>query len=186
MPVFSFTAPHITAEEEKEERDQLTVEVRHQLHYDLFGQHPQQHDGEKGMVEGTDDIMIMSKRQEFEEELSNTPEDRLKDYLEVQRRAPQLIQQEADPVKFLRCEKYNVPAAVRRMLLYWKTRRKVFGDDCAFQPMTLNGAMKEDCRVIQSGILSILPNDAHGRAVLFFDRIRAIPPLASRESVVSF
>jgi hypothetical protein len=72
------------------------------------------------------------------------------------------------------------------MLLYWKTRRKLFGEDRAFLPLTLSGALREDLEIIESGILAILPNDAKGRGVLFLDRIRAVPPLATRDAVVSY
>jgi hypothetical protein len=71
------------------------------------------------------------------------------------------------------------------MLLYWKTRRKFFGEERAFLPLTLGGALAQDAEVIETGIFAILRNDQKGRGVLFFDRIRAIPPLAPREAVVS-
>jgi hypothetical protein len=46
--------------------------------------------------------------------------------------------------------------------------------------------LAQDVEVIEAGIYQILPKDQKGRGVLFFDRIRAIPPLASsREAVVS-
>ncbi len=38
---------------------------------------------------------------------------------------------------------------------------------------------------LEKGFLNVLPNDPSGRAVIFFDRIRAIPAVATRESVVS-
>jgi hypothetical protein len=52
-------------------------------------------------------------------------------------------------------------------------------------PLTLTGALAQDAEVIETGIFAILRNDQKGRGVLFFDRIRAIPPLAPREAVVS-
>jgi hypothetical protein len=71
------------------------------------------------------------------------------------------------------------------MLAYWKTRRKFFGEERAFLPLTMTGALAQDVEVIAAGIYQILPKDQKGRGVLFLDRIRAIPPLASREAVVS-
>ena len=68
---------------------------------------------------------------------------------------------------------------------YWKTRRKLFGEDRAFLPMSLYGALSNEHELIETGIFGILPNDQQGRGVLFFDRIRAIPPIASRDQVVS-
>ena len=72
------------------------------------------------------------------------------------------------------------------MLAYWKIRRKFFGEERAFLPLTMTGALAQDVEVIEAGIYAILPKDQKGRrGVLFLDRIRAIPPLAPREAVVS-
>jgi hypothetical protein len=46
------------------------------------------------------------------------------------------------------------------------------------------GALAEEYEIIETGIFAILPKDQKGRGVLFFDRIRAIPPLAPRDAVV--
>jgi hypothetical protein len=51
--------------------------------------------------------------------------------------------------------------------------------------MTQQGAMDgSGVACMEKGFLTILPNDPLGRSVIFFDRIRAIPTVASRESVV--
>mmetsp|Transcript_13731 Transcript_13731/g.23835 ORF Transcript_13731/g.23835 Transcript_13731/m.23835 type:complete len:187 (+) Transcript_13731:185-745(+) len=178
MPVFSFTAPHITPEEEERERSTLSEEMKMELHDDLYGH---RHDLE--LLET--DQLVGGKLAEFERELSQIPAPLLKDYKEAMERAPELVQTESNPLKFLRCEKYDAAKAARRMSMYWKTRRKCFGDDRAFLPMKLHGAMKDDICVVESAIVSILPNDMNGRGVLFFDRIRAIPPMADRDAVVS-
>jgi hypothetical protein len=51
--------------------------------------------------------------------------------------------------------------------------------------MTLEAAMAEDVSTLHKGFFTVLPKDRAGRAVIFFDRIRAIPTVASREAVVS-
>lgn len=51
--------------------------------------------------------------------------------------------------------------------------------------MTLLGAMAEDRKLFESGLVAVHPKDDKGRVVLFFDRIRAIKPLASRDEAVS-
>jgi hypothetical protein len=164
MPVFSFTAPHITVEEEKEERDSLSDDAKQQLQDDLCGQTNKESDATStaaaaaaaaGDEEDEDGQVIRRKVHELENEVLNNdgiPEDRRKDYLEAKRRVPELGQREANPIQFLRCDRYDVSTAVHRMLLYWKTRRKIFGEDRAFLPMTLDGAMKDDISVVQSGI----------------------------------
>jgi hypothetical protein len=54
----------------------------------------------------------------------------------------------------------------------------------AFNPMTLDGAMEENVSDLEKGFLNILPADLSGRQVIFFDRIRATPFVASRDSVL--
>jgi hypothetical protein len=74
------------------------------------------------------------------------------------------------------------------MVAYWRMRRKVFGDERAFLPMAMVGGgafrEEEDLSIVEKGIVGVLPNDEHGRGVLYYDRIRAVPPLASRDGVV--
>lgn len=181
MPVFSFTAPHITPEEEQQERQNLTEEMKVELEQDLYGDYLDINDNDD--VKETDEFLAQ-KIQEMEEELARIPPNLLKDYTEAKRRVPELVQTESDPIKFLRCEQYNATAAAKRMQLYWKMRRKCFGDGRAFLPMTMSGAMLPDMAVLESGIFGILPSDVHGRGVLFFDRIKAIPPLADRGAAV--
>ena len=205
MPVFSFTAPHITPEEEKLEREQLSDNERQELYNDLCGGESFANDGQqpvefKSPVD--DGNTLITDNNDFREELDDPerlqqlleemeilirtkiPGARKKDYLDAKQRAPILIETEANPINFLRCEKSSVEAATNRMLLYWETRKKVFGETKAYQPLTLQGAFCDDHALIESGILSIMPHDTFGRGVLFFDRIRAIPPLATRQAMV--
>jgi hypothetical protein len=51
--------------------------------------------------------------------------------------------------------------------------------------MTLSGALADDKTLFETGILAFHPDDERGRNVLFLDRVRATPPLASREGTVS-
>ena len=51
--------------------------------------------------------------------------------------------------------------------------------------MTLTGALGNDLPLFESGLIAVHPVDESGRTVLFVDRIRAIPPLASRDATVS-
>jgi hypothetical protein len=75
-------------------------------------------------------------------------------------------------------------AAIARVAQYWKNRRKIFGPRRAFLPMTLDGAMEENVANLEKGFLNCLPPDLAGRQVIFFDRIRATPFVASRDSVL--
>lgn len=49
-----------------------------------------------------------------------------KDYLEALRLAPVLVQTESNPVTFLRVDDFNPWKGARRLVLYWKYRRKYF------------------------------------------------------------
>jgi hypothetical protein len=104
MPVFSFTAPHLTPEEEKAERDSLTPETRQEVQNDMFGLE---------IEDGTEetDKLVAIKLKELEQAIEKTPASCKADYLDAQERAPHLVKTEASPLKFLRCEHYN--AAVR-------------------------------------------------------------------------
>ena len=51
--------------------------------------------------------------------------------------------------------------------------------------MSLTGAMAQDKDLFESGFIAVHPNDDNGRTVIFVDRIRAIPPFATRDETVS-
>ena len=62
-------------------------------------------------------------------------------------------------------------AAAKRLVSHWKNRRILFGEQRAFLPMTLAGAMKDDLPEVKQGYVRRLPNDKNGRPVLFVDRV---------------
>jgi hypothetical protein len=49
--------------------------------------------------------------------------------------------------------------------------------------MALDGAMAEDLDAFRAGVFQILPNDEKGRAVLFFNRIRAVRSVMTRDAL---
>jgi hypothetical protein len=98
MPVFSFTAPHITPEEERQERECLSPENRQELLNDLYGIGPEIHET---------DAMIAMKLHELGQAVDAVPVCQKKDFLDARARAPHLVETEANPLKFLRCEKYD-------------------------------------------------------------------------------
>jgi hypothetical protein len=79
----------------------------------------------------------------------------------------------------------GLQAAARRLIGYWRYRKSCFGADKAFLPMTIDGAMQDDVDVLQKGIIHTLPDDEHGRAVLFLDRTKMCEPHATTEQIVS-
>ena len=98
MPAFSFTAPQITPEEEQRERDNLTKDMKEEVEQDLFGVETETIETEE---------MIETQLELFHEALDQIPESEKKEYLMAKERAPKLFERDCDPVKFLRCEKYN-------------------------------------------------------------------------------
>lgn len=64
--------------------------------------------------------------------------------------------------------------AARRVALYWKNRKEVFGDR-AFLPLTLTGrsALKADeIAMVKTGYMAIMPDDQKGRPIYFHDLSR--------------
>lgn len=213
MPAFSFTAPHVTPEQEREEEASLSDEMRRKIHNDLYGFEQVQHPNPKEGRPGTADESLVG----LYEAIEMLPMQQKKEYMEALKQAPNLVQTESDPIMFLRCENFNYEvrvfiyayvvhpastkispthtmkhmiyfrsqAAAARLVYYWKIRRKFFGEHRAYLPMTLSGALAEDRSLFETGFLAIHPKDARGRNVLFIDRIRAVPPLASRNASVS-
>lgn len=176
MPAFSFTAPTVSAEQIAEERKNLAEEERKQLQKDLYGRQ------EDEVVET--DVMIEKGLSVMEDAIAEIPEMEKADYLEALERAPQLVERESNPVAFLRFEGYNAWSAAKRLVDYWKVRKASFGADKAFLSMTLDGAMADLRPNLEKGICKILPDDASGRAVLFWDRIRSARPTSERDEVV--
>ena len=99
MPVFSFTAPHITPEEERQERESLTPEAAQELEDDLYGLGTDFEDETEELIE--------SAMKEVELIIDTFPDAKKKDYLEARNQVPHLIESEANPIKFLRCEKFD-------------------------------------------------------------------------------
>ena len=106
-------------------------------------------------------------------------------YTEATERAPELIDSESDPLRFLRCAKYNAWAAARHLARYWEKRLVLFGTR-AFLPMTKTGdgtLSEEDVRLLESGYLSFLPDDKEGNPVVCYDDSRVPHDLGDPEGL---
>ena len=100
MPVFSFTAPIISPEEERREVESLSELVKQDYHNQLYGTEPE--------IEETDELLNDSL-EKFYQCLDQRSDEEKREYLMAREdgRPPGLLLEEANPVKFLRCEKYN-------------------------------------------------------------------------------
>lgn len=107
----------------------------------------------------------------LEEAIDILPEEENSAYIRATIFAPQLVQIESNPLKFLLFEKYDAWSAARRLAHYWKTRVDIFGSR-AFLPLTLSGKgalSEQDICLFLSGYISFLPNDDRGRCVICYD-----------------
>jgi hypothetical protein len=258
MPSFSFTAPIVTLDQERQEWQELTTEEREEIQRDVYGEvittttnttaavgnstspadvdddeNINNEEEEKNSVatdilvgkvavastadydEDTDADDAAGQQQEDEEQSLNDvkcetgQQKKINDMMKELRDAlievpdrekndltiamdivPELVYKESNIYRYIPMDNGKTPseveAAAKRVASYWKTRMKLFGPIQALKPMTLLGAMEDvGIQCLQKGIVTILPNDECGRAVIFFDRIRAIPAIATRETVVS-
>jgi hypothetical protein len=170
-----FTAPIVTPEDEQAERQALTNEERQRLYEELYGVEDE--------IEETD-ILMENALLLLQEALTEIPDAAKQAYLEASERAPLLVERESDPISFLRCEKYDAWAAARRLVAYWEVRKKFFGPDRAFLPMTQSGAMAEDMEYSEKALATILPDDDQGRPVFCRDRIRSTADVIPRASAL--
>mmetsp|Transcript_4667 Transcript_4667/g.13205 ORF Transcript_4667/g.13205 Transcript_4667/m.13205 type:complete len:252 (+) Transcript_4667:101-856(+) len=71
---------------------------------------------------------------------------------------------------FLEAENYDARAAAAKLAKYWEGRVAVFGEERAYLPMSLGGAMKDEAMNLATrGIWQLLTaTDTAGRAILYF------------------
>jgi len=88
--------------------------------------------------------------------------------------APEVVERETPMIRFLRFENYNAWAAARRLALYWRIRKDVYGPR-AFLPMNLSGEgtlTREEVIAMSAGYNVLLPYDKRGRSVMCYDLAR--------------
>jgi hypothetical protein len=184
MSAFTFTAPVITDEDEAAEWAAMTEEERANIRADMFGHKvgdaataaPDQKAQDRPSIQNGLRIMI--------DAIHASSESDKEAYLEAVRQcSPELLHKECNLEHFLICEEYDPWAAAQRVLRYWSLRREFFGPHLCYQPLTLQGAMKEDVEYLQKGFVYPLFPDSHGRPVVFYDRIRATKRVAPRQIV---
>jgi hypothetical protein len=101
MPVFSFTAPLISPEDEKREQETLSAETRKEIQDQLYGR--------ENPIEETPEL-ITERLVQFNQALDKIPDKR--DYVDALRRAPSLVKTESNPIKFLRCEQFEASVSI--------------------------------------------------------------------------
>ncbi|KAL7580682.1 hypothetical protein ACA910_002194 [Epithemia clementina (nom. ined.)] len=94
-------------------------------------------------------------------------------YLEAMAKDPELVYEESDPLQFVRYCKYDLWAGAKRLCMYWTERRRLFGPQRAFLPLTLTGTgalTPEDVHNLHAGYPAILPDTVTGRKCVLIDR----------------
>jgi len=109
----------------------------------------------------------------MEEELDKIPIQEKVEYEEALLRAPELVHSESGFIKFLRKHNFNAEKSAQDLVSYWEIRKTFFGDEKAFLPMTIRGAMKDDVGALETGFIQILGSDEYGRAVVYHERSKA-------------
>lgn len=100
--------------------------------------------------------------------LAELPAEKKATYLEACERAPQVLEKESHPSRFIRVEKGSAKAAAERIAAYWECRKNVFGDR-TFLPLDItgDGAMEEkDLELLRTGYLAFLLPHNMGHKVL--------------------
>jgi len=116
------------------------------------------------------DTLINESLARFNSILDTIDVDEKHGYLMAKEKCPNLCD-DTFKLIFLRCEVFNVEKSVRRFAKYWNTRLEVFGDELAFLPMTLDGAMQNEVNAVPLKYLQLAEDttDPYGRALLLFD-----------------
>ena len=71
---------------------------------------------------------------------------------------------------FLRADRFDVPAAARRMCLFFEEKLRLFGDDKLVRKLTLADLSQDDVTSLFNGAGHILPQkDSSGRLIFFVD-----------------
>ena len=167
----SHSAPAFSPQEEQDEIDNLSPDEFKFIEDELHGARVFDYESFE-----TPDQISKSLQQLDNCIRSHLPPSLTTAYFEAIEKVPQIAQRETDPIMFLRTEHYDVEKAANRLAMHWKERKALFGADRAFLPMTLdpNGALgssESDMREIGLGFLARVPDDDHGRPVLFLDRV---------------
>ncbi|KAL7563550.1 hypothetical protein ACA910_002217 [Epithemia clementina (nom. ined.)] len=98
-----------------------------------------------------------------------------------------LVQEDSDPLHFVRYCQYNVVAAAHRLCLYWTERLALFGPERAFLPLTLTGTgalTPEDLLSLRAGFPVLLPENATttGHPCMLVDRRKRVGT-ATKQSI---
>ena len=99
--------------------------------------------------------------------------------IDTQKKVACMMAQETSPdqsrdgfkIAFLRCNSFEVELSVDCWIKYWDLRLSIFGEEKAFLPMTLEGAMEGSKKAVSSTYMKVAKSmtDPDGPAICLFD-----------------
>mmetsp|Transcript_3928 Transcript_3928/g.5295 ORF Transcript_3928/g.5295 Transcript_3928/m.5295 type:complete len:294 (-) Transcript_3928:389-1270(-) len=105
----------------------------------------------------------------LEEEIAKLPEEKKEGIRQAEERYPELAKSDEHKLMFLRCEQFNADLAAKRFAKYWNKRIELFGDK-AFEPLTLDKALRDDEAALSNGFIRLMPTkDNTGRPIIWID-----------------
>mmetsp|Transcript_24171 Transcript_24171/g.27594 ORF Transcript_24171/g.27594 Transcript_24171/m.27594 type:complete len:326 (-) Transcript_24171:142-1119(-) len=117
---------------------------------------------------------VESKLNELQIELDKIQNAEKADWTMAMANCPQLCDDKFK-LMFLRCEGFNIDLAAKRIVKYWATRVKIFGESKAFLPLVLgeDGPFKDDNESLKIGFIRFTnKKDSAGRSIMFGDPSR--------------
>ncbi|CAJ1934370.1 unnamed protein product [Cylindrotheca closterium] len=140
---------------------------------DLYGQgHP---------IESAE--LIAAKLKAFEEEVAKISDEEKPCLLKAEEKCPELLN-DAFKLMFLRCEVFNADLAAKRYCHYWVQRVVVFGEERAFEPLTVDKALRDDEVALAQGFMNFTGKvDPTGRSILFVDPSKQDPTAYEAKSM---
>ena len=146
-------------------------------------EHPYSY-GQKHPVETEESVSDALKR--LKEEIDGISDKIKANWLKAKERCPPKLVDDRHLLLFLRCEVFHVDLAAGRLIKYWDKRVEVFGEDKAFLPLTLDGALKEDEISLEMAFVQSTEHatDAEGRRIILGDPSKLDKSKYTRESMV--
>jgi hypothetical protein len=158
----SYTAPRVELDDFAKELNALDCDAKESLRRDLYGDYAD--------VEETPALLANSLIQ-LHQALDAIEPIAKEGFLQAKKECPDYVNSDDFLLPFLRAERFNASRAAGRIVLYWDQKVLLFpnGKD-AFGPISLDTLQESDLALLRTGGLSLLPKDAHGRAVIHADR----------------
>ena len=120
--------------------------------------------------EGNRALDVLELTRQTEECLRNLDSDALCEYLEALTTVPHLVAQESQTIHFLITSNFDPESAARRLALYWKVRKEIFGEERWLLPMTQTGRgtlSSYEVEILRTRFMAVTP-----RAVFMADIAR--------------